>query len=164
MDLVTPDIGILFWMVLSFSIVFFILKKFAWKPILSALKDREESINNSLLSAENATKKMQQLNADNEILIAKAQKERDLLLKEAREIKEEIISQAKQMARDEANKILDQAYLDIDNERKSAINDIRKQIAIISVDIAEKIVQEKLSKDNKQTELINTLLKDIHLN
>ncbi len=164
MQLVTPDIGLLFWMFLSFLTVFFILKAFAWKPILKSLKERETSIEKSLLLAKNAKDEMKKLQADNEKIIEKAQKERDILLKEAREVKNKIIYEAQKIAHEEADRIINQAMLEIENEKKSAILDMKKQISIFSIEIAEKILKEKLKTEKKQIGLINSLLKDINLN
>jgi F-type H+-transporting ATPase subunit b len=162
MELVSPDFGTLFWMLIFFSLVLFILKKFAWKPILNSLKNREKSIEDALLSAEKAKEEMAKLKSDNERILADARKERDLLMKEARVMKDKIIADAQDQAQQEAQKIVEAARLSIENEKKSAINDMKTQIAILSVSIAEKIIKEKLDT-SKQSDLINNLLKDVKL-
>jgi F-type H+-transporting ATPase subunit b len=164
MELVTPGIGLLFWMLLSFLVVFFILAKFAWKPILGALKEREKSIDNALRSAEKAKDEMAKLQADNQKILAEARAERDTLLKEAREVKDKIIAEAKNEAGIEAKKLLDSARQNIQNEKASAINDIKNQVATFSVEIAEKLLRQKLADSKGQSDLIDNMLKDIKLN
>lgn len=164
MELVTPGIGLLFWMLLSFAVVLFILKKFAWKPILKALKEREDSIKDALESAEKAKEEMAKLQVDNEKIINEAKSERDNLINEAREVKEKIINEAKTQATTEANKLIKQARINIQNEKAAAINEIKDQVAILSVEIAEKLLKQELAKDKKQEELINSLLKEIEVN
>jgi F-type H+-transporting ATPase subunit b len=164
MRLVTPDIGTIFWMLLMFIIVMLILKKFAWKPILNALRNREQSIEESLRSADKAKKEMEKLQADNERIIAEARKERDKMLKETKSTGEKILEAAKNKASEESKKIIQSARVQIENEKDAAISDIRKQVAELSVDIAEKILQEKLKDDKAQQELMEKLLKDIKMN
>jgi F-type H+-transporting ATPase subunit b len=164
MKLVAPDIGLLFWMLLMFGIVLFILTKFAWKPIVSALKDRQRSIDESLRSAEKAKKDMEKLQADNEKILMEARRERDLILKEAKEIKTGIVDGAKKEASDEAKKIIDSAKKAIKSETDAAINELRQKVADLSVDIAEKILRESLKADKEQKDLIERLIKEIKLN
>lgn len=164
MRLVTPDIGTIFWMLLMFIIVLLILKKFAWKPILSALRNREQSIEESLRSADKAKKEMEKLKADNEKVLAEARKERDEMLKETKKTSEEILSAAKDKATEESKKIIKSARLQIEHEKEAAISDIRNQVAGLSVEIAEKILQEKLKDDKTQQELMEKLLKEIKVN
>ena len=164
MGLVTPDYGTIFWMVLIFGIVLFILAKFAWKPILNALKERETSISNALNSAEQARKEVADLKADNEKIIAEARKEKEIILKEAREIKEKIVSEAKDKAGAEAQKTVQQARLQIESEKNAAISEIKNQIAELSVLIAEKIIKKELEGKKDQEEIINGLLDDLKLN
>lgn len=163
MELVTPGIGLLFWMAISFTIVFLILKKFAWKPIMNALKDRENSIAEALSSADKARKDVEGLKANNEKIIAEARKEKDQILKEARDIKEKIISEAKELANTEAQKSIETARLLIQNEKNAAINEIRQQVAELSVSIAEKIIQKELKDKKEQETLVDNLLKDVKL-
>jgi F-type H+-transporting ATPase subunit b len=164
MDLILPSFGLVFWMTLTFLIVFFILKKFAWKPILTALSDREKSIQSALDSAEKAKEEMAQLQASNEKILMDARNERDKLLKEARDTKEGIIAEAKGKAQKEADKIVQTARETIQSEKMAAIDELRAQVASLSIEIAEKIIKSELSSDEKQKALVNTMLKDLSLN
>ncbi|MBI5540720.1 MAG: F0F1 ATP synthase subunit B [Bacteroidia bacterium] len=164
MELVTPGIGLIFWMLLSFTLVLIILKKYAWKPILKMIKEREDNIENALKSAEKAKDEMAKLQSDNERIINEARKERDVVLKEAREIKDKIISDAKVQAGIEAGKIVENAKSLIQGEKMAALTDIKNQISFLSVEIAEKILKKELSKDSSQKEYIESLIKDINLN
>jgi F-type H+-transporting ATPase subunit b len=162
MELVSPNAGTIFWMLLFFSLILWLLAKFAWKPILNTLKNREKTIDEALQSAELAKEEMVKLKADNEVILSEARLERDKLMKEARVIKDKIILDAQEMAQQEAKKIIESAKQSIENEKKGAINEIKSQIALLSVSIAEKIILERLD-DNKQGVLIDKLLKDIKL-
>lgn len=164
MELITPGLGLVFWMVLSFSMILFILKKFAWKPILKALKERENTIDTALKSADKAREKMEQLKADNEKTIKEAKNVRDSLLKEARQVKDKIIVEAKQKANSEANKIIADAKRKIENEKEAALDEIKNQVAGFSVEIAEKILKKKLEKTKDQKDLINELIDEIKIN
>lgn len=164
MELVTPGIGLVFWMLFTFTIVLILLKKYAWKPVLKMIKEREESIDGALKMADKAKEDMAKLQSDNEKILADARKERDNLLKDAREVKEKIISEAKQQAGVEANKLIDNAKASIHNEKMAALSEIKNQIAFLSVDIAEKILQKELSAGSRQKEYIESLIKDINLN
>jgi F-type H+-transporting ATPase subunit b len=164
MRLVTPDIGTIFWMLLMFITVMLILKKFAWKPILNALRNREHSIEEALRSADRAKIEMKKLQADNEKIMAGARRERDKLLKETKKTSELILNEAKNKASEESKKIIQSARAQIENEKDAAIADIRNQVAGLSVDIAEKILQEKLKDDKAQQELMEKLLKDVKMN
>lgn len=164
MELVKPSIGLIFWMAVSFSIILFILKKFAWKPILGMIKEREESIENALAAAEKAKEEMKALQSNNERILAEAKAERDALLKEAREMKDKIISEAKGQATKEGERLLKIARENIQNEKMAAITELKNQVATLSIEIAEKILKSELSTDEKQKTLVNTLLKDVNLN
>jgi len=164
MELITPGLGLVFWMVLSFSIILFILKKFAWKPILEALKERENTIDTALKSADKAREEMGQLKADNEKIIKETKNIRDRLLKEARQVKDEIIVEAKQKANSEATKIIADAKRKIENEKEAALDEIKNQVAGFSVEIAEKILKKKLEKSKDQQNLINELINEIKIN
>jgi len=164
MPLVTPGIGLIFWMLIAFSILLFILGKFAWKPILKLLHEREESIEKALQAAEDAKAEMLKLQANNEQIVAEARKQADAIIKEAREMKEKMVSEAKIAAANEADKIMKNAKVAIENEKNQAMNEIRNQIAEFSVLIAEKIIRKELSNENKQKEYIDSLLNDIHIN
>ncbi len=164
MELVTPDVGLLFWMLVSFTLLLIILKKFAWKPILNSLREREESISEALSTAEKARAEMEKLKTDNEAIIREARIEKEKILKEAREIKNQIVDKAKQEATQEAHKIIEVARLNIRQEKAMALDEIKKQVAELSVDIAEKILREKLSADSEQKKMIEKYLEDIRLN
>ena len=164
MELVTPEIGLIFWTTIVFLILLFVLKKYAWKPILTAVDERNKSIEDALKSAEKAKKEMLALNTDNERILTEARKERDELLKEGREIKENIIAEAKDKSKIEAEKILTTAQEQINNEKMKAITELKNQVAEISIDIAEKILKSELSDKNKQKELIAEALKSNGLN
>ena len=164
MKLVTPDIGLLFWMLVSFGIVLFLLRKFAWKPILASLKSREESISEALNTAKKAKEEMASLKADNEKLLQQARAERDAMLKEARDTKDAIISESKSKAQAEANKIMASARETINTEKNAAIAELKNQVASMSIDIAEKILRQELSRDEKQKSLMENLMRDVSLN
>lgn len=156
--------GLFFWQILIFVGLLLLLRKFAWKPILEAVSNREEGIKNALESAEEARKEMQNLQADNERILNEARAERDGMLKEARQLKENIIADAKSEAQAEADKIVAQAQATIASEKKAAIADLKNQVAGLSVEIAEKVVRKELSGKGKQLELVESMLEDVTLN
>lgn len=164
MELVTPAFGLVFWMIVSFSIIFLILKKFAWKPILTMLKEREDSIQNALDAAKKAKEEMAALQASNEKIVNEAKIERDKLLKEAREMKDAIINEAKAKANKEADKLVASARENIQNEKMAAITELKNQVATLSIEIAEKILKEELSSQDKQKALVKAFLEDTNLN
>lgn len=164
MGLVTPNPGTIFWMVIVFGIVVFILKNFAWKPILSALKERETSIRNALMAAEHARKEVEGLKADHEAIRIQAQREKEQILKEAREIRNKMISEAREKAEEEARKAVDHARELIEMEKMAAFADIKKQVVELSVSIAGKVLREKLSTTEEQEKMIGLMLKDFTLN
>ncbi len=164
MELVKPSIGLIFWMIVSFSIILFLLKKFAWKPILTMIKEREDSISSALAAAENAKEEMKALQSNNERILVEARAERDLLLKDARDIREKMVADAKGIAAKEGERLLKSARENIQNEKMAAITELKNQVASLSIDIAEKILKSELSSDEKQKSLVNTLLKDVNLN
>jgi F-type H+-transporting ATPase subunit b len=164
MELIKPDIGLLFWMFVSFGIVLFILGKYAWRPILRALRDRERSISHSLLAAQRAKEEMAKIEFGNEKITALAKIERDNLLKEAKEIKNKIIEEAKDLAKEEAQKIIEEARKSVEKEKNEVINEIKNQIAVLSIDIAENILKKSLGDEKKQKKLIDDLVKEIDLN
>jgi len=157
------SIGLFFWQTVIFVCLIFLLKKYAWKPILDSVNEREEGIKNALLSAEKAKEEMASLQSDNEQTLKKERLERDGLLKEAREIKQKLIDDAKNEASAEAKKILIQAQETIKSEKNAAIVDLKNQVANLSVEIAEKVLKEKLSNDKSQMELVKELVKDVSL-
>jgi F-type H+-transporting ATPase subunit b len=164
MDLVTPAIGLIFWSVLTFLFLLFILRKFAWKPILDAVNEREEGIKNALLSAENAKKEMQNLKSDNEKLLADARLERDAMMKEAREIKDKMINDAKTEAQTAGQKMIEQAKASIESEKNAALAELKAQVSTLSLDIAEKLLKDELSNKESQTKLVEKMLGDVKLN
>ena len=164
MDLVTPDIGLIFWTTLSFLILLFILGKFAWKPILNSVNDRETSILKALKEAENAREEMKNLTADNKRILKDARIEREAMIKEARDIKVKMISDAKEEAKTTADAIISQAQEAIENEKKSAMADLKSQMASLSIEIAEKVVKQELSNKDKQLKLVEDMLNDSTLN
>ena len=164
MDLVTPEFGLIFWTLITFLALLFILKKFAWKPILGAVSEREQGIRDALASAVEARKEMENLQADNERILKEARVEREAMLKEAREIKNKMIDDAKQDAKLEAGKLITQAQAAIEAEKKAAISDLRSQVAKISISIAEKVVREELSNTERQEKLVESMLDNTTLN
>ena len=164
MELVTPEIGLIFWTTIVFLLLLIVLKKYAWKPILAAVDERNKSIEDALKAADKAKKEMLALNTDNERILIQAKKERDALLKEGREIKDNIIAEAKDKAKLESDKILITAKEQINNEKMKAITELKNQVAEMSIDIAEKILKSELSDKNKQKELIAESLKSNELN
>jgi len=163
MGFVTPDYGTIFWMLIIFGIVLFILKKFAWTPILNALKERELSISEALNSADKARREVAGLKASNDQILAEARREKELILKEAREIKDKIIAEAKLMANTETQKGIENARQQINAEKTAAINDIKSQVAELSVMIAEKVIRKQLDNPKDQKMLVEDLLKDLKL-
>jgi F-type H+-transporting ATPase subunit b len=164
MELITPDPGLVFWMIVSFLIVFFLLKKYAWKPILHALSNREKSIENALLAADKVKAEMEKLQADNQKLLAEARIERDKILKEAREMKDGIGEEAKIQAQVEAKKLVEAARESIVNEKKAALREIKDVVAGLSLQVAEKILNEKLSGTTDQGAYIDKLMNEVKMN
>lgn len=164
MGLVLPDFGLIFWMTISFLILLFVLKKFGWKPILQIIKDREKTIEESLNSAQNAKLEMQQLKEQNEKILAEARADRDVLLKEAKEIRDKMIKSSEQEAKIRANRILEDAQIEIENLKNSAISEIKDKVVELSVQVAEKILKKELSSDLKQKEYLEGLINETKLN
>jgi len=164
MGLVTPDYGLVFWMLLSFLIVLFILKKFAWKPVLQMIKEREKTISDSLNSAQAAKLEMIQLKEQNDKILAEARNERDLLLREAKETKDKIIKSSEHEAKERANKIIEDAQREIENQKNKALSEIKDKVAELSINIAEKILKRELASDSKQNEFLNSLINETKLN
>ena len=156
--------GLFFWQTLIFLLLIFLLKKFAWKPILDAVNEREEGIKNALLSAENAKKEMRNLKSDNEKLLSDARVERDIMLKEAREIKDKIVSEAKAEAQVQAGKMIEQAKAAINSEKNAAMAELKNQVSSLSIDIAEKVLRNELTDKASQTKLVEKMLGDVKLN
>ena len=158
------SIGLFFWQTLLFVLLLFLLKKYAWKPMLTAVNDREEGIKNALDSAEKAKREMENLQADNQKLLHEARAEREAMLKDAREIKNKMIEEAKDQAKVEASKLVAQAQASIETEKKAAIAELKSQVANLSIEIAEKVVREELSNKDKQIKLVESMLGEATLN
>jgi F-type H+-transporting ATPase subunit b len=164
MDLLTPQLGLLVWNILAFLILFFILKKFAWKPILKSLKERETGIADSLATAEKVRAEMAQLKNENEILLAKAREERGVILKEARDIKDKIINEAKEQAKTEAGKIITDARAAIEQQKMAAITEVKNQVGNLVIEVSEKILRRELSNKSEQEKYIKQLSGEVKLN
>ncbi|MWB93827.1 F0F1 ATP synthase subunit B [Flavobacterium sp. GA093] len=163
MQLTSPE-SLIFWTTIIFIVFFILLAKFAWKPILGAVKSREESINNALASAEAARLEMQNLTADNERILKEARVERDAMLKEAREMREQIIADSKNEAQEQGQKLIEQAKAAIENEKNAAMAELKLQVSTLSLSIAEKLLKEELSNKESQTKLVEKMLGDVKLN
>ncbi|MDD3722504.1 MAG: F0F1 ATP synthase subunit B [Lutibacter sp.] len=157
------SLGLFFWQLILFFALVILLKKFAWKPILNAVNEREEGIIKALDEAENARKEMQNLIADNERILKEARIERDAMLKEAREMKDSMITEAKEEAHAQATKVIDQAKATIESEKYAAITEIKNQVAELSLGIAEKVMRGELADKNKQIRLVEDMLKEVKL-
>ena len=164
MALVTPAIGLMFWTCVVFTLLVILLRKFAWKPILKAVDNRNATIESALKSAEKAKAEMAELTANNEKIIIEAKKQRDNLLKEAKEMKEQIVLEAKNQANKEADKIITTAKEQIENEKMKAVTELKNHVAELSIKMAEKIVRNELSDIKKQKEFISNRLKTNDLN
>lgn len=164
MELVTPGIGLIFWTTIVFLVLVWLLQKFAWKPILNAVNDREQSITKALDAAEEAKKELEQLQSSNEELLREAREERDRMLKEAREVKDQILSEAKGKAKEEADFIVKQARESIASEKSKALMELKNQVAEMSIEIAGKILRENLTSDESQHKLAEKYVNDINLN
>ena len=163
-SLIEPAVGLIFWTTLTFILLLVILGKFAWKPILNAIKTREKGIEDALASAENALNEMRELKSSNEKTLIEARAERDNLLKDARDTKDAIIAEAKAKSQSEADRIMSSAREQITNEKNAAVAELKNQVATLSIEIAEKILRSELSSDEKQKALVNNLMKDVNLN
>jgi len=158
------SLGLFILQAIIFIGLVLLLKKFAWKPILDAVNEREEGIKNALLSAENAKKEMQQLKADNEKIVAEALLQRDAIIKEAKEIKHDMIETAKENAQEQVNKMVQAAKESIEREKTAVLFDMKKQISVLSVEIAEKVLRNELSNKDVQNQLVTKLLDETKLN
>src|SRR5579872_1572397 len=164
MDLLTPDLGLFIWNLLAFVILYVILRKTAWKPILRSLKEREQGISDSLASAEKVKAEMAQLKSENEALLAKAREERAQLLKEARETKDKIINEAKDQAKQEAGKIITDARAAIETQKMAALTEVKNQVGTLVVEVAEKILRRELADKAQQEQYIRQLSNEVKLN
>jgi F-type H+-transporting ATPase subunit b len=164
MELVNPGIGLIFWMTLAFAGILYILGKYAWKPILKALKERETSISESLQAADKAKEEIRQMQFSNEQLLKEAKNERDAILATARKLKETIIEESKMKAQEEANRIILSARASIENEKMAAITDLKNQIGELALEVAKKVLMRELSDSTKQEEFVRELMKDTNFN
>jgi len=164
MELLLPGLGLLAWTFVAFIIVFFILKKFAWKPILTTLKERETGIADSIALADSVKAEMALMKSENEALMAKAREERAGMLKEAKETKDKIISEAKEQAKSEANKIIAEAGIAIQNQKMAALTDVKNQVGSLVVEVAEKVLRRELSNKAEQENFIRSLADNVKLN
>ncbi|MFB9863240.1 F0F1 ATP synthase subunit B [Rufibacter immobilis] len=163
MELVTPALGLLFWQVVTFLVVLFLLSKFAWKPIMGALREREESIDSALTMAEKAKLEMQSLKADNERLLNEARAERERILKEATDAANHLVESARAKASEEGARMVEQARLSIENEKKAALTEVKNLAATLSIDIAEKLIRRELQDEQAQRALVQSYLQDAQL-
>lgn len=164
MEILLPQLGLFFWALLLFVILFFMLRKFAWKPIMKGIHDREISIQTSLDEAKQAREEMQNLKSDNEKLVAEARAERDHLLSEAREMKDKIIAEAKKTAEEEATRIVTSAREQINSEKMAAMTELKNQVGNLSLEIAEKVLRNELSNAPAQKELVEKLVSELSFN
>ena len=162
--LVTPHLGLIFWSALTFIIVLFVLSKYAWKPILNAVKERELSIERALSQAEKARNEMAKLQAENEKLLEEARVERDKILREAQVVAANIVNDAKSKASEEGNRLLENAKSAITIEKNAALSEIKTQVATLSVQIAEKLLRRELQSEKAQQELVSDYISDLKLN
>src|SRR5690606_6545355 len=163
MNIVAPE-SLILWTTIIFILLLVLLRKFAWNPILGAVRGRETSINDALAAAEKAKLEMQNMHADNEKLLQEARAEREAMMKDAREIKAKMISDAKEEAKSEANKMVAHAQAAIESEKKSAIAEMKETVASLSLEIAEKVVKQELSDKEKQLQLVDQMLGEAKLN
>ena len=164
MQLLTPAFGLIIWTLLAFGIVFFILKKYAWKPILNSMNEREKGIADSLATAENIKTEMSQMKSENEALLVKAREERAQMLKEAKETKDKIINEAKEQAKVETNKIIADAQSVINQQKMAALTDLKNQVGNLVVEVSEKILRRELSNKQEQETYIKQLAENVKLN
>lgn len=164
MDLLLPHLGLMFWVLIAFLIVFFLLQKFAWKPIITGLNEREANINDSIAAAEKVKLEMAQLKNDNEKLLAQAREERATLLKEAKETKDRMIADAKEEAKVQAAKILADAQASIQHQKMAALTDIKNQVGNLVVEVSEKVLRRELANKSEQENFIQQLAGEVKLN
>jgi len=164
MDLITPSIGLVFWTATVFVILLFLLRKFAWKPILGAVKEREQSISDSLDAAKKAQEELKNLQASNEALLKEARAERENILNEARATKDKIVAEAKGEAQVKADELLEKAHAAIQAEKTAALAEIKTQVAELSIEVASKIVKTHLESSDNQQKLVDTLVEEVSVN
>ncbi|MEO6683841.1 MAG: F0F1 ATP synthase subunit B [Ginsengibacter sp.] len=164
MELLVPKFGMLIWTLIAFLIVFFILAKFAWKPIVKALQDRQNNIDDAILSAEKVRQEMSQLKSENEELLAKAREERSQMMRDAKETRDKIIAEAKEQAKDEMNKIVADAQAVIHQQKMAAITDLKNQIGNLVLEVSEKVIRRELANQGEQEKYIKELTQNVELN
>lgn len=164
MELLLPKLGLIIWTLVAFGIVYFILSKYAWKPIVGALKEREQNINDSILSAENVRKEMQNLKSENEELLVKAREERAQMMRDAKETRDKIISEAKEEARAEMTKIVADAQSVIHQQKMAAITDLKNQVGNLVLEVSEKVIRRELNNRTEQEKYIQQLTQNVELN
>lgn len=164
MQLLIPNFGLIIWTLLAFLIVLVILRKFAWKPILNSMNEREKGIADSLATAENIKTEMSQMKSENEALLVKAREERAQMLKEAKETKDKIINEAKEQAKVETNKIIADAQSVINQQKMAALTDLKNQVGTLVVEVSEKILRRELSNKQDQEQYIKQLAENVKLN
>jgi len=164
MDLLLPDLGLILWTLLAFLIVFFILKKFAWKPILTSLNEREKTISDSIATAEKVKGEMAQLKSENEALLVKAHEERAVMIKEAKDTADKMLADAKERAKNEYDRIVSEASSAIEQQKMAAITDLKNQVGNLVVEVSEKVLRRELSNRNDQESYIKDLAKEVKFN
>ncbi len=164
MDLLKPELGLMLWVLVAFLIVFFIHKKFAWKPIIGGLNEREANITNAIASAEKVKLEMAQLKNDNEKLLAEAREERAIMIKEAKETKDKMIQDAKEEAKLQAAKIIADAQASIQHQKMAALTDIKNSVGNLVIEVSEKVLRKELANKTEQEQYINHLAQDLTLN
>ena len=164
MQLLSPHLGLILWTLVAFVIVLYILGKYAWKPILKSLDDREKNITDSILSAENMKKEMDKMHSENEALLAKAREERSLMMREAKDMRDKIIQDAKEQARNETNKIVADAQSVINQQKMAAIVDLKNQVGNLVLEVSEKVLRRELNNKEDQEKYIQQLAQNIELN
>jgi len=164
MELLTPELGLFVWTLIAFIIVFLILKKFAWKPILSSLNEREKGIADSIASAERVKSEMATMQAENQKIMAEAREERTQMLKEAKDLKDKIVNEAKDQAKAEASKIISDARVQIDHLKMAAMTEVKNEVAALALQVAEKVLRKNLSTDADQSNYAKMLAEEVQLN
>lgn len=164
MDLLIPEVGLVVFQTIAFLLLMFVLTKFAWKPVLAAIKERENSIDDALNKAELAKQEMARLTFQNEELMKQARADRDEILKEAKMLKDNIVNEAKIAAQSEGAKMIEKARIEIENQKKAALAELKGQVSALSLDIAERVLRSQLDDKAKQQDLVANLLKNVELN
>ncbi|HJY21447.1 MAG TPA: F0F1 ATP synthase subunit B, partial [Hanamia sp.] len=159
-----PKLGLIFWTLIAFGITLWILGKYAWKPIMKSLDDREKNISDSIMSAENVRKEMSELKSENEALLAKAREERGIMMREAKETRDKIILEAKEQAREEMNKIVADAQSVIHQQKMAAITDLKNQVGNLVLEVSEKVIRRELGNREEQEKYIQQLTQNVDLN